>query len=98
MPSLFPGMDPYLEAADIWLDFYETFSSEVRAELNLLLPQPYYVRLEVRPEIGIVDGKGVSRRIVPDMTKVPEVGIEPTRDCSHGILSPARLPVPPLRH
>ena len=47
MPSLFPGMDSYLEAADIWLDFYEAFASEVRAELNLLLPQPYYVRLEV---------------------------------------------------
>ena len=30
--------------------------------------------------------------------KVPEVGIEPTRGCPHGILSPARLPVPPLRH
>ena len=29
---------------------------------------------------------------------VPKVGIEPTRGCPHGILSPARLPVPPLRH
>src|SRR4051812_34082046 len=29
--------------------------------------------------------------------KVPEVGIEPTRPCGHGILSPARLPVSPLR-
>ncbi len=28
---------------------------------------------------------------------VPEVGIEPTRPCGHGILSPARLPVSPLR-
>ena len=98
MPSFFPGMDPYLEVADIWLDFYEAFASEIRAELNLLLPQPYYVRLEMRPEVDIGNDEGVSRRIVPDVTKVPEVGIEPTRDCSHGILSPARLPVPPLRH
>ena len=29
---------------------------------------------------------------------VPEVGLEPTRDCSHWILNPARLPIPPLRH
>ena len=29
---------------------------------------------------------------------VPETGIEPARDCSHGILSPGRLPIPPLRH
>ena len=31
-----------------------------------------------------------------DMWLVSKVGIEPTRDCSHGILSPMRLPVPPL--
>ncbi len=28
---------------------------------------------------------------------VPEEGLEPTRPCGHRILSPARLPVPPLR-
>ncbi len=28
---------------------------------------------------------------------VPKVGIEPTRHCCHWILSPARLPIPPLR-
>ena len=29
---------------------------------------------------------------------VPETGIEPVRGLPHGILSPMRLPVPPLRH
>ena len=29
---------------------------------------------------------------------VPETGVEPARDFSHGILSPGRLPIPPLRH
>ena len=29
---------------------------------------------------------------------VPETGIEPVRGLPHGILSPRRLPVPPLRH
>ena len=28
---------------------------------------------------------------------VPETGVEPARDFSHGILSPGRLPIPPLR-
>src|SRR3990170_8997499 len=28
---------------------------------------------------------------------VPEEGVEPSCPCGHGILSPARLPVPPLR-
>jgi hypothetical protein len=63
-------MDPYLEAADIWPDFHEAFASEIRAELNLLLPQPYYARLEVRPEVGIVEDAGVLRRIVPDVSVV----------------------------
>ena len=29
---------------------------------------------------------------------VPKAGIEPARYCYHRILSPARLPIPPLRH
>ena len=29
---------------------------------------------------------------------MPEVGVEPTRAEAHWILSPARLPIPPLRH
>ena len=28
---------------------------------------------------------------------MPEEGVEPTHSCLYGILSPARLPVPPLR-
>ena len=28
---------------------------------------------------------------------MPEVGVEPTHPCGYGILSPARLPVSPLR-
>ena len=28
---------------------------------------------------------------------VPAVGVEPTRYCYHGILNPARLPIPPRR-
>jgi hypothetical protein len=70
MPSPFPGMDPYLEAPDIWPDLHEALASEMRAELNLLLPQPYYARLEVRPEVGVVDDAGTLRRIVPDVTVV----------------------------
>src|SRR3990172_9282342 len=36
-------------------------------------------------------------RMVPRFPPMPEVGVEPTRPEGHGILSPARLPVPPLR-
>ena len=29
---------------------------------------------------------------------MPEAGLEPARSCPRGILSPLRLPIPPLRH
>lgn len=57
MPSRFPGMDPYLESPDIWPDFHHAFASEISAELNGTLPEPYYARLRSRPEIGILEEK-----------------------------------------
>lgn len=69
MPS-FPGMDPWLEAADIWPDFHDSFAGEIRNVLNQTLPPPYYARLEMRSEIGVVDndtGEGYARRVAPDV-------------------------------
>jgi hypothetical protein len=34
----------------------------------------------------------------PLFSVVPEPGLEPGQDCSHKILSLARLPIPPSRH
>jgi hypothetical protein len=70
MPSPFPGMDPYLEAPDISPDFHDAFAGEIRAALNHTLPAPYYARLEMRPEVGIVEDAGHERRIVPDVAVV----------------------------
>lgn len=64
----FPGMDPYLEAPSIWPDFHDALATEIRAELNALLPPPYYARLQSRPEIGITLSGGRVRRIVPDIS------------------------------
>ena len=70
MPSPFPGMDPYLEAPYIWPDLHNALASELRNELNQSLPNPYYARLEMRPELGITEDRGPSHRIVPDVTVV----------------------------
>ncbi len=51
MYSPFPGMDPYLEAPDIWPDLHHALAAEMRSELNQSLPSPYYARLEMRPEM-----------------------------------------------
>lgn len=66
-------MDPWLESADIWPDFHDSFASEIRAYLNQTLPPPYYARLEMRPEIGVIDdenGSAYRRAIVPDVSVV----------------------------
>jgi hypothetical protein len=70
MPSPFPGMDPYLEAPHIWPDLHDALAAEMRSELNRTLPSPYYARLEMRPELGIVEERRVQQRIVPDVAVV----------------------------
>jgi Protein of unknown function (DUF4058) len=70
MPSPFPGMDPYLEAPQIWPDLHDALAGEIRNELNLTLPSPYYARLEIRPELGVVEQEGERQRVVPDVTVV----------------------------
>ena len=70
MPSPFPGMDPYLEAPDIWPDFHDRLGYCLSEALNGLLPAPFYARLEMRPEIGIVEEPGYTRRMIPDVAVV----------------------------
>ncbi len=73
----FPGMDPYLEAPDIWPDFHDALAAVIRAELNAFLPDPYYARLQKRPEVGIVLEASPTRRIVPDVTVLRRPSTQP---------------------
>lgn len=79
MPSPFPGMDPYLEAPDVWPGVHHALATEIRTQLNRTLPGPYYADLEMRPELGIVEEwddepRGPSRRIVPDVLLLKHSG------------------------
>lgn len=64
----FPGMDPYLEAPDIWPDFHDRIATIISSMLNALLPERYYARLEKRAELGIVMPSSVRKRIIPDVS------------------------------
>ncbi len=70
MPSPFPGMDPYLEAADIWPDFHHSLAVQLSTELNGNLPPGYYADLGRREEVGMIEEPGESQRIVPDIVVV----------------------------
>jgi Protein of unknown function (DUF4058) len=45
MPSPMPGVDPSIEAPDIWSDFDGDLAAEMRAELNRVLQPRYVARL-----------------------------------------------------
>lgn len=61
MPSLFPGMDPYLEGY-LWSDFHNALANKIRQQLTPKLRPRYAARLEVyvvedsfpESEIGIL--------------------------------------------
>ena len=80
MPSPFPGMDPYLEAPDIWPDLHDALGGGIRNLLNEMLPAPYYARVEMRQELGIIEEPGARQRIIPDVAVVsrPSPVPEPT--------------------
>ncbi len=94
MPSPFPGMDPYLESPDIWPDFHDALAAAIRVELNRSLPRPYYARLEMRPEVGIVGGDE-PRRIVPDVAVVKPQGLVIAPQTASAILDRPRADLSP---
>ncbi len=71
MPSPFPGMDPYLEAPDLWPDVLHGLIGGMQAALNLALRPRYVARVELRVYVVDQDDPGREHR-------VPDVRIEKT--------------------
>ncbi len=46
MPSPFPGMNPYLEQADVWQDFHQSFIPLLRQLLAEQVRPKYLVKIE----------------------------------------------------
>ncbi len=103
----FPGMDPYLETPDIWPDFHDALAGAIRAELNAHLPEPYYARLQMRPEMGVILEAGTKRWIVPDVVvmrpprRAPQRGVVVVLESPRTMLSEGvevRVHTDPIRH
>ncbi len=58
MQSLFPGMDPYIEACGLWEDFHPKLIGEIERTLAGLVPERYSVRLGERSYIALTDTEG----------------------------------------
>lgn len=46
MPSPFPGMNPYLEQADVWQDFHDSMIPAIRDSLAAQVGTDYFVKIE----------------------------------------------------
>src|SRR5215475_558637 len=77
MPSPFPGMDPYLEAPEIWHGFHHLLADEIIAQLNALLSPRYYADVEVRTVLEEV-GVATTKTVYPDAAILETVVATPT--------------------
>lgn len=69
MPSPFPGMDPYIEAAHIWEGFHASLAAEIRDQLALPLRPRYFADLAVRVTYDeVVVQRQPPRSIKPDVS------------------------------
>lgn len=69
MPSPFPGMDPYLEAPELWPDLHHELISVIRERLNAALRPRYHSMVEER--VYISDESDPGRRVM-----IPDVAIQ----------------------
>jgi hypothetical protein len=104
--SAISAVDRYCKKHEV-IRVSHAFISRFAKERDKLLAPPRFAKAV--PEVGLPAQENLCRfapRFAKERDKllapprfakaVPEVGLEPTRCCHHWILSPARLPVPPL--
>jgi len=67
MPSPFPGMNPWMEAPELWPGVHAALISEIRSRLNSIMPTRYFADVEERIILCDVDDPMI-RLIIPDVT------------------------------
>ena len=55
MAAPFPGMDPYIEQAALWLDFHNNLAVEVQGQLNALIQPKYFAGLGSYVTYDVID-------------------------------------------
>ena len=66
MPSPFPGMNPWMEAPELWPGVHAALISELRVHLNACLPARYFADVEERVYLCDADDPLI-KLIVPDI-------------------------------
>jgi hypothetical protein len=97
MPSPFPGMDPYIEAADEWGDFHTSLLAAVRAKLNAVLPHRYRAKLDLFVFIHEPSPRRRRRYLEPDVYVVERARSRPTEAATVAGSPSATITLPPIR-
>jgi len=93
MPSVFPGMDPYIEA-QIWTDFHTELVSGIRAAIQPLLRPLYVALIEHRVYVERAPDEQPGS-MTPDVTVVDAApGGQATVSRPTGVISPVLVPLP----
>src|SRR5262245_60234225 len=69
MPSPFQGMDPWLEAADLFPDLHDRLITYLSEALNAVLPAPYFTGIAARVWI-----ETARRQVGPDVNALHPTG------------------------
>lgn len=78
MKSPFPGMDPYIEACGLWLDFHDDLIGEIKRALAVALPERYLVRTGERSYIVLAEPEGKeTHSFIPDVGVTAPPSAEP---------------------
>ena len=84
MPSPFPGMDPYLESSEHWMNVHSTLITEIRERLSKQLRPRYFVGMEERAYITSNTDPAWS-------TIIPDSHVVMTRFSGAGDLHPSSI-------
>jgi len=81
MPSPFPGMNPWMEAPELWPGVHASLISEIRVQLNAVMPSRYFADVEERVYLCYADDPLI-RLIVPDIVVCEPLATQPLENQS----------------
>lgn len=95
MPSPFPGMDPWLEAPEIWRGFHHHVAEEIMRQLNPRLGPRYYADVEVTLTIDDVriSSANAVKGFVADAGVLERSAALPTGGTGRAVLAIPEAPV-----
>jgi hypothetical protein len=86
MKSPFPGMDPYIEACDLWGDFYQGLLAAIDEALAQSAPERYLIRADKRSYTVLVGAEGDADYPFPPHHRLRTANPAPTKDTEPAVL------------